>query len=63
MLAKIDLKKAYNRIEWSFVDKALEAWGFSREVQLLVFNCVLTVKFEILVNGRMTDKVYLAKRL
>lgn len=33
MMLKVDLKKAYDRLEWNFVIKALNAWGFSKEVQ------------------------------
>ena len=31
LLMKIDLKKAYDRLEWSFVDRSLSAWGFSED--------------------------------
>ncbi|XP_060670961.1 uncharacterized protein LOC132800728 [Ziziphus jujuba] len=29
MIIKMDLKKVYDSLEWSFIDKALEAWVFS----------------------------------
>lgn len=36
MLVKIDLKKAYDRIEWEFMVKAFEALDFSRDVRKMI---------------------------
>lgn len=36
MCIKIDLKKSFDRIEWDFIDRALETWGFSMEVRKLI---------------------------
>lgn len=36
MMLKVDLKKAYDQLEWEFVVKALNAWGFSVEVHQLI---------------------------
>lgn len=63
MIAKIDLKKAYDQMEWSFVDKAFEAWGFSKEIRFMIFYCVSTVSYEILVTGRVAGRVEPAKVL
>lgn len=38
ILVKIDLKKAYNRLEWSFLDEVLKAQGFSDEFKKLILN-------------------------
>ena len=32
LLMKLDMKKAYDRFEWGFVDKVLAAWGFFEDV-------------------------------
>lgn len=63
MLVKLDLKKAYDCLEWGFVDKALETWGFSSEVRRLIFNCISSVEYEILVNGSSVGKVEPARGL
>lgn len=31
MAMKIDLRKAYDKMEWRFVDQALEGWGLFGE--------------------------------
>lgn len=40
MIMKSDLKKAYDRLEWSFLDVVLKAWGFSNYFCKLAFNCI-----------------------
>ncbi|KAH7515208.1 hypothetical protein FEM48_Zijuj10G0002700 [Ziziphus jujuba var. spinosa] len=51
MIIKIDLKKAYDRLEWSFIDKALEVWGFSMDFWWMIRSCVSSVNFSLLLNG------------
>lgn len=51
MLIKLDIKKAYDRFDWRFLCKCLEAFGFIRQYINLIFNCISTPIFSILVNG------------
>lgn len=51
ILIKMDIKKAYDRLEWDCVMKALNAWGFSLEVQQIIRNCLDTVQYSLLLNG------------
>lgn len=51
MVAKIDMKKAFDRLDKYFVDTALATWGFSYKVRWLIFNCLSTVEFTVLLNG------------
>lgn len=55
MLMKIDIKRAYDSLEWSFVEKALDLWAFSGEVRKLVVSCIITVEYNVLLNGSKTD--------
>lgn len=50
MLVKFDLKKAYDRVEWVFVDKVLKVWGFSSDVRRMIFNCISSVEYVVLMN-------------
>lgn len=54
MIIKIDLKKAYDHLEWSFLHKALEAWGFSMEFCWMICSCVSSVRLPTLLNGNIT---------
>ncbi|XP_043710133.1 uncharacterized protein LOC122659040 [Telopea speciosissima] len=48
---KIDLKKAYDRLEWSFVKEILLRLGFNSQWVSLIMICVSSVSFNVLVNG------------
>lgn len=39
MMAKIDLSKAYDRLEWPFIESVLKSWGFSELFRKMVSNC------------------------
>ncbi|XP_038988045.1 uncharacterized protein LOC120112546 [Phoenix dactylifera] len=51
MAVKLDMERAYDRIRWSFLQQALEAYGFPRQWIGWVMGCVRGPKFSILVNG------------
>ena len=48
---KLDMYKAYNRIEWSFLGKILVTLGFSVKWTSLIMECISTVTYSIKVNG------------
>jgi hypothetical protein len=48
---QLDMAKAYDRIEWIFLEKTLYIMGFPNKLISIIMNCVSTVSFSILVNG------------
>ncbi|PNX99664.1 ribonuclease H, partial [Trifolium pratense] len=48
---KTDMAKAYDRVEWSFLQATLEAMGFPKKLTDTIIRCVSTVQFSILING------------
>lgn len=63
MLVKVDMKKAYDRIEWCFVEKVLEACGFAETSRAMILRCINSVDFNILLNGEISGKVILSRGL
>ncbi|CAN1125969.1 LINE-1 reverse transcriptase homolog [Linum perenne] len=55
MILKIDLAKAYDRVEWSFLNDTLLAAGFPKEFVDLTMACVTTANFQVLWNGGLTE--------
>ena len=51
MAIKLDLEKAYDKLEWSFVHKVLEAVHFPPKLTKIIMSCIATTSISILVNG------------
>jgi hypothetical protein len=51
LVLKLDLEKAYDRLEWSFIREVLNFFKFPSSFMNLVLECVSTSFFSILVNG------------
>lgn len=50
-LTKLDLSKAYDRVEWSFLGKVLGAFGFGVRFIKLIDQLISTPSFSVIVNG------------
>ena len=51
MAIKLDMSKAYDRVEWAFLEKILLKMGFQNSWVALIMECITTVSYSILVNG------------
>ena len=51
MPMKLDMSKAYDRVEWSFLERILLKLGFQDSWVDLIMKCITTVSYSILVNG------------
>lgn len=49
---KLDISKAYNRVEWKYLDSAMQALGFNAKWRKLIMDCITTVNYLVLVNGQ-----------
>uniref|UniRef100_A0A803PMJ8 Reverse transcriptase domain-containing protein n=1 Tax=Cannabis sativa TaxID=3483 RepID=A0A803PMJ8_CANSA len=58
MAIKIDMHKAYDRLEWNFILKVLQANGFDEQVCKLLMKCVKSVTYSLLINGFPHRKIY-----
>lgn len=55
ILCKLDLKKAYDRVNWEFLDYMLERIGFGKKCQKWMKKCYGSAHFFVLVNGTIVD--------
>ena len=51
MAVKTDITKAYDRVDWNFLESTLRAFGFAEKWISWVMALVSTVEYSVLING------------
>ena len=52
MAVKLDISKAYDRMEWKYLEEIMKRLGFDTRWINLILMCVTSVRYSILVNGK-----------
>ncbi|XP_051135512.1 uncharacterized protein LOC127254464 [Andrographis paniculata] len=53
VILKLDMSKAYDRLDWNFLRAILSQFGFNEGVVQLISNCFSNCWFSILINGKL----------
>jgi len=51
MALKLDMSKAYDQVEWGFLENLMRRMAFCERWIGLIMVCVRTITYSILVNG------------
>ena len=58
MAVKLDMSKAYERVEWPFLEGIMRRMGFNEGWINLIMLCVKTVIYSVLVNGEPCGMIH-----
>ena len=56
---KLDMSKAYDRVEWSFLEKMMLHLGFSNSLVSIIMSCLKSVSYAVLFNGEPVGHINL----
>ncbi|KAL4367528.1 hypothetical protein GQ457_05G015900 [Hibiscus cannabinus] len=54
---KLDIEKAYDRVEWAFLQTVMLKLGFNSKWVELIMRCIITVSYQVRLNCALSDVI------
>lgn len=52
-----DMSKAYDRVEWSFMEALLLKFGFDEQWVSMIMKCISSITYQVLINGEARGNI------
>ena len=63
MALKLDMSKAYDRVEWEFLEKIMHHLGLDEKLIQIIMSCMKMVSYSVLLNGQPMGSIKPSKGL
>uniref|UniRef100_A0A803Q9W0 Reverse transcriptase n=1 Tax=Cannabis sativa TaxID=3483 RepID=A0A803Q9W0_CANSA len=63
MALKLDMSKAYDRVEWRFLETMMICLGYDKRWVDKIMNCIKSISFSILLNGDVSGQIHPSRGL
>lgn len=57
MALKLDMSKAYDHVEWEFLEKVMKHLDFAKSLVKLIMSCLKSVSYSMLLNGQLVGNI------
>ena len=57
MALKLYMSKAYYRVEWEFLERAIRHLGLGERMVSLIMSCISSVSYYVLLNGQLVGNI------
>ena len=57
MALKLDMSKAYDNVEWTFLEKVMQQLGLEERMVKIIMSCIQSVSYSVLLNGPLVGNI------